>query len=345
LDVHIPRLRFDDRHATLISSADQYVELARHAHRPVADVSFKSTASSIKFSAIRIGTVTITEGYSEAVRVKSFEDPQVTFILPIKGTGRFVTGAQVTSWRGSRTIMQVSYDRPMLFEADRYLLVALRLCPQSFLQELERISPRGHPSADRLMSCGVLIYDGERQQVNVSVALENLLSLIDNCDADETLLQRIGVDDVVYRLLAEMVTSQTGHIAERGSLPSLPRSARAVDIICDYVTSNIGSPLTISKMEKMVGLSGRAINYAFQQRFSCSPQDWQRGFLLDVARQRLLAGDTLFSVKSLSYELGFSSASAFSSHYRNRFHERPSDTLASLSAARPRMSRGNGDKQ
>ena len=340
MEVHIPRLKFGDRHATIVHSAEEYVELAQKARRPVADISFKGHASSIKFSAVRIGDMTITEGYSEAVQVKSYEDPQVTFIIPVKGSGRFVRGTQSTPWRASRTIIQVSYDKPMFFEADRYLLLAIRLCPHSFLKELERLSPQAHPSSDRLMSCGVLTYEGERTGMNISVALENLFSIIDSCNADEGFLRRIGVDDVLYRLLAEMVNSQNGQAGEPERPSNVPRSARAVDVICEYIANNLGSPLTISKMERMVGLSGRAINYAFQQRFGCSPQDWQRGFLLDEARRRLLDEDVLFSVKSLAYELGFSSASAFTSHYRRRFHERPSDTLSS---PRPRFSRKNGD--
>jgi len=97
-----------------------------------------------------------------------------------------------------------------------------------------------------------------------------------------------------------------------------------VERVCDCVQRNVGSPLTLSKMEELTGLTGRALNYAFQECFNCSPQEWQRGFLLDEARRRLSSND-LMSIKALSGELGFSSASSFSAHSKTRFSELPTE--------------------
>lgn len=334
MDGHVPRLRFGDSRATIVNSPEQYLELARQARRPVSDISFKSGARSMKFTAVRIGQLTITEGYSEAIEMKCHVDPQLTFIIPFAGKGRFSTRERNTEWRASRTIIQVSYDRPIVFEADRYLLVALRLCPHAFLKEVERIAPQAVPDMDQLLSCGVSIHDGERGTLNVSLALESLLSIIESCRSDEILLQRIGVEDVLYRLLAEFFIFQRQHAAAADRRVNAPRSGIAVDMICDYISHNVGSPLTMGKMERMAGLTGRALNYAFRQRFGCSPQEWQRSFLLDEARKRLLAANDPIAIKGLAYDLGFSSASSFATHYTRRFRERPSETLAASARTR-----------
>jgi AraC family ethanolamine operon transcriptional activator len=85
-------------------------------------------------------------------------------------------------------------------------------------------------------------------------------------------------------------------------------------------------------------LSGRSLNYAFQSRFNCSPQEWQRNFLLDEARRLLTTPENNASIKNVSYELGFSSASSFASHYKKRFGESPSETAGKFSVLRKTQS-------
>lgn len=82
----------------------------------------------------------------------------------------------------------------------------------------------------------------------------------------------------------------------------------------------------------LTGLTGRALNYAFNSRFGCSPQEWQRNYLLDEARRRLLETSQTQSVKSIAFELGFASSSSLASFYRKRFGELPSDTLTRAGA-------------
>jgi len=158
--------------------------------------------------------------------------------------------------------------------------------------------------------------------------LRNLLAIVDNCACDEGFLARIGIEDILNSMLAELIVSQAGHTGSSDTPSRLPRSMRAVDIICDHIKQNIGEPLTITRMEKMCGLTGRALNYAFHARFNCSAQEWQRSFLLDEAHKRLNTAEPCLSIKGLSYELGFSSAGSFSAHYRERFGERPSETIS-----------------
>ena len=107
---------------------------------------------------------------------------------------------------------------------------------------------------------------------------------------------------------------------------ALNRSDKSVNILCDYIASHIGTPLTTPQMERLTGMSGRAINYAFQARYKKSPHQWQRDYLLDLARQELKSSPLARSVKQISFDLGFTSPASFASHYRKKFGEHPSST-------------------
>jgi len=65
-------------------------------------------------------------------------------------------------------------------------------------------------------------------------------------------------------------------------------------------------------------------SYNFLRRFDCSPQEWQRNFLLVSARQLLTGICYKGSVKSLTCDLGFTPPGSFASHCRQRLGERPS---------------------
>jgi len=97
------------------------------------------------------------------------------------------------------------------------------------------------------------------------------------------------------------------------------------------VSQQGASPLTNTEMEKLTGMTGRAIAYAFHERFGCSPQDWQRNHFLNLSRKFMLEARNATSVKEIAYRFGFSSQVSFSTFYTRKFGERPSETLNKIS--------------
>lgn len=111
----------------------------------------------------------------------------------------------------------------------------------------------------------------------------------------------------------------------RNSHPSGHRSAKGVDVICRHIVSHAPPHLTSSEMVALTGLTARALNYAFRQRFGCSPMEWQQMHFLELARQYLVESDASASVKSVARRFGFASAAAFSRFYKRRFGHNPSN--------------------
>lgn len=271
------------------------------------------------------------------MHIKCMVDPQVAFVIPLTGSGRIIWRGAVLDWAASKTIISNSYDQPLEFAADTAgTIISLRPSAEGLRAALHRvIADRGGKEgaeADaimaRLLVRGPFIDTGRSWSVDYFSAIMNLVAMFDDCNADGAMLERIGVEDVLNRLLAKLILDQEQFAVESEPSQSVARSTRAVELICDRARNSIGSPMSISEMEQLTGLTGRALNYAFRARFDCSPQEWQRNFLLDHARQLLRGPDYTGSVKALAYELGFSSPSSFAAFYRQRFGERPSETLA-----------------
>ena len=270
------------------------------------------------------------------MHTKCMVDPQVAFVIPLTGSGRIIRRGAVLDWAASKTIITNSYDQPLEFAADTAgTIISLRPSAEGLRAALHSViadrSGKDGAEADaimaRLLVRGPFIDAGRSWSVDYFSAIMNLVAMFDDCNADGAMLGRIGVEDVLNRLLAKLILDQEQHVFDGEPSQNLLRSTRAVELICDRVRSSVGSPMSISEMEQLSGLTGRALNYAFRARFDCSPQEWQRNFLLDHARHLLKSADYTGSVKALAYELGFSSPSSFAAFYRQRFGERPSETL------------------
>jgi transcriptional regulator GlxA family with amidase domain len=150
---------------------------------------------------------------------------------------------------------------------------------------------------------------------------------VDLPDNDQDHLIRIGFDDVIHRLLAEMTFLRFRSGSEQAPVSKIKRSTKALDVVCDYITSHTDKVLTSTEMEQMTGMTSRALYGAFIDRFNSSPQEWKRNVHLDHARVEMMNPHSLASVKTIARQFGFVSSQSFSKFYQRRFGELPSETL------------------
>lgn len=147
-----------------------------------------------------------------------------------------------------------------------------------------------------------------------------ICSLIDSLFDNAQALEILGVEDVINRWIVSCLLRPAG--GWEGRVES-----HRLDIICDLVRASVDRPLTLTEMERVSGLSARALQYAFMARFGCSPMQWQRKERLLGARQRVLSMGPGDSITSIAHSMGYSSSSAFSTLYKRQFGETPSETL------------------
>lgn len=141
-----------------------------------------------------------------------------------------------------------------------------------------------------------------------------------------TTLEKLGFDDVIYRITAMMLSPDLFLSASSPEQTHVDRNR--LNRVCDYVMANLFNTITLTDLENVSMLSGRALQYAFMKTYGCSPMAWIRQQRLLKARDRLLSAEPGTTVTTIALECGFSSISAFSSYYQLQFKELPSETLS-----------------
>jgi len=152
------------------------------------------------------------------------------------------------------------------------------------------------------------------------------LQLVDATERDAAHLSLIGFDEVILRLIVQMVAPDEAAAQEPDSAAPR-RSQRALRLICDMILEPGSRPLTMTEMEQASGVTSRALCYAFNERFGCAPQEWQRNHFLDRAHEDLIQLGNASSIKAISRKHGFATPHSFTRFYRRRFGQSPSDTL------------------
>lgn len=103
--------------------------------------------------------------------------------------------------------------------------------------------------------------------------------------------------------------------------PSPIRKAR------DYIKAHAAEPVELSRLAVSLGMSMRSLQDNFKKSYGCSPRDYLMECRLENARDRLsLPGDST-SVIEIAMDCGFPDHGQFSSKYRARYGELPSQTL------------------
>ena len=101
-----------------------------------------------------------------------------------------------------------------------------------------------------------------------------------------------------------------------------------------YVRRHLDSPIPLSELCRVVGLSERALRNAFYGVHGVSPKRW-------ILTERLLRIQSALSqprsvaltVTSVAADHGFYQLGRFAGLYRRKFGERPSETLRAASKA------------
>lgn len=101
-----------------------------------------------------------------------------------------------------------------------------------------------------------------------------------------------------------------------------------LDLLCDYIRENPTLRITLNDMERVSGMSARALQYAFLQHYHCTPMQWLRDARLETARGMLSQPDFDLAIGVVAKSLGFSKHSTFSAFFTTRFGESPSALIA-----------------
>ena len=108
-----------------------------------------------------------------------------------------------------------------------------------------------------------------------------------------------------------------------------PRPARRADLVRkgrDWIASNLADDLSVGGLARDLGVSYRALHYAFRDSLGLSPYQYIQTERLHAARRQLKTSTA--SVTEACFANGFNTPSRFARQYARLFGELPSKTRA-----------------
>ena len=155
----------------------------------------------------------------------------------------------------------------------------------------------------------------------------NIFNQIDQLNGQPGALTISGIDEIIYRTLVLMMNKnllEDHHANDRKDYGVRTEIRR----LCEYLKTHLEDQINLTTMEKISGLSSRSLQYGFRKYFGCRPCEWLRNERLNLAKTKLTNSNDNMNITTLVYDLGFPSASLFSKYYKEKFGEKPSETLA-----------------
>ena len=155
--------------------------------------------------------------------------------------------------------------------------------------------------------------------------LRHVCSMADQFVTAPALLNRSGLDDVIYRTMSMM-------FAPAAFLPSpadiVVNERHTLNAICDFLMVHISEPVTLTDLERFSGLSARTLQYVFAKKTGMSPMVWLKQQRLTKAQELLRQPGAVQSITALAMHFCFSSPSRFAADYRRQFGCLPSQEIA-----------------
>ena len=103
-----------------------------------------------------------------------------------------------------------------------------------------------------------------------------------------------------------------------------------------YMRANVGAPVPLAKLCRIVGVSERGLRNAFYRVRGMSPKRCLVAERLQSARRALTDSDTKpTTVTSIATDYGFYDLGRFAAIYKQAFGEAPSETLRRTAGKRP----------
>ncbi|KVL19510.1 AraC family transcriptional regulator [Burkholderia sp. MSMB1826] len=310
---------------------DQVIDGVGRAFKPHRmSVAGPAHALDAVFRSLKIGNLQIFYlQYGAEVGVDPGELGDFTLVqMPIHGAGHYTFGAhQVSGGRGVAAVLSPQEATQMKFSAElRQIIVRIEqpamekacvehidLLPETglrFQPELDMGGPAGRAW------CGALNYILEG-----SIAFPELLRTTAYAERCERML----IDTLLFAHANNCSEYLAAMPTRRAVRPAYVKRAE------DYMRAHLADVASVEEIARTVGVSPRALFYAFRQTYDQTPMSFLRELRLKAVHAELKSGDpATMRLTDVAMRWGFAHYGHFASHYRRRFGVRPQDTLNAL---------------
>lgn len=314
------------RHVNARSLADQIDKSfpGLNAYDPLA----QGADFFAKTVTLKMPGVTVVASSMSASRVDREGRQFLTVMLPLMGRAEVTVGDKTIAWgAGKAGVLLPECDGRIIGSGDDRMIVMLRL-EAGLLQSTANAmlgtrsrSPRVDLNLHAARAFPLALHGRPVEPLLLQIG-----RLLDLHDCHEDILTLQGYADWFNRMVVGLIRPEL--FAAPSPPDAIEKSAkvRVINQLCDEMLASLSRKITLTELEQKSGYSARALQYAFMERFGCSPFEWLREHRVQAARRRLLRGD-VHSITQLAHDCGFGSASQFSLAYKGRFGETPGQTL------------------
>lgn len=295
-------------------SVDEAVSAVERLYGPHELVLYPKRALNLQFSGLDVGRLSVSRIQYGCPAIGRPERPNEYWMFSciVRGEARTAgqtVGTAMASVRAPRTIADISMSADLQ-------LMNLKVEQTDLLEA--RATLLGYESDDPIgfFDC---MPAGSPHAVQLASLLQRLQNL-PPCPAPfRALLERRWQEATLLELLLTLPLSTPLH-PDRSAV-----QRSAVDRAMEMIHADPSASITLGDLARTAGLGIRALTRGFQQRLGISPMRYLQQCRLERARSNLLDGCE--SVTSVAYRWGFGNLGDFSTTYRERFGERPSETL------------------
>lgn len=321
---HLPKLAFGEGRAELRQDLNAYRDRLANVVTGLRDLESAShTPFLYKSCSVEINGLQLLASCRSSVQTRTDKPSQPIAGLMLSGRGYYVFEGTRHEFQPGN-IMYVPEDvRSARIETSSTINVVLdrtRLCEAFQAIAGQPPDARQLLRLRRFQSGAALGAAGFIEHVSA------ILAAIDMSLENPRALEILGVDQVLYRLVAASIWPELldAPAAQKGGALDL-RERAIVSKLRDYIHANLGQPLQLTSLAILGGTSTRRVRELFLRACGVTPAEYIRDARLAQARQ-LLETAPEKRIRDICFELGFIRASSFAAQYRERFGEPPLTT-------------------
>jgi AraC-like DNA-binding protein len=283
-----------------------------------------STSLDMSLNVVKVGRV--TAGYlqfGDAMHIRTAEAANYHVDIPVAGTARMQAGAHDPVYGTPRTAAIFTPGLPVDLDCDDdFAQIALMLPKAELQSELESLlghslrTPLKFPMALDLASAP-------------GYTVLQALRLIDAASGQEDgMLQHpLAAHRLEQVLISTLLLAQPHNYSE--FLRATPPGAgtRSVSEAVDLMRARPDHTWTAAELAAASSTSVRSLQENFRRSLGTTPMRYLRDFRLEQVHKELLAAPENVTVTEVAARWGFVHFGRFAAAYRQRFAERPSDTI------------------
>lgn len=296
------------------SYADEAVETVERLYGPHSLALRTRSGLDMRLAGFDVNRLTVSSIEYGCMATARTEEPHDYWVFSYAARGEMVIGRNVAR-AGNAGVREPEAAGDLPMSAD-LRLVNLKVT-QADLMDAARTLFGELPSAP--LRFPELVAPGSAPALHLQGLMERLNQLPVCHGPHAALIERRWQEAALLELFMTWPHTWSRHLGSEA-----PRRS-AVERAVDYMQSNAGANVTLADVAQAAGIGARALTSGFEKKLGISPMRYLQQCRLERARADLL--DAQASVTEIAYRWGFGNLGDFAARYRERFGEKPSETL------------------